>query len=117
MAAAVVRQLLGPSVRVESAGLDADEGASATKDAVRVMRERGLDVSAHSSRPSESVKLADFDLLVALTPRISKELERVWRGPKRVKTLNVADPYGKGTDVCRAAAVSIEQQLIELFPQ
>lgn len=68
MAAVMARQLLGETVRAESAGISADDDASATKDALRAMKERALDISGHRSRSFRTVNLKDFDLLVALTP-------------------------------------------------
>jgi hypothetical protein len=40
MAEAIARQILGPTADVQSAGICADEGASATQDAIAVMEER-----------------------------------------------------------------------------
>src|SRR5207249_161367 len=115
MAAAMARELLGAAGHVESAGISADDGASATKDAVRVMKERGLDISGHRSQSLSAVNLRDFDLLVALTPAIAQGIRHHGVEPSRVATLNIPDPYGKGLDAYRATAVAIERDLKKLF--
>jgi len=111
MAAALAQQLLGETVRTESAGISADDGASATKDAVRAMRERGLDISDHRSRSFRTVNLDGFDLLVALTPAIGQDLRGAGGEASKVATLNIPDPYNKGLDAYRATAGAIERDL------
>jgi protein-tyrosine-phosphatase len=115
MAEAIARQLLSGSAEVASAGLDADDGASATKDAVQVMKERGLDIRDHRSRSLSALNLVDFDLLVALTPRIGQGLRDQGADPSKITVLDICDPYGKGLDVYRATASGIESELRRLF--
>jgi protein-tyrosine phosphatase len=115
MAAAVARHLLGGDARVESAGISADDGASATKDAIRVMKERDLDISAHRSRSLGDVNLRDFDLLVAMTPEIAQALRNKGTDASKVRVLDIPDPYCKGLDIYRASAVAIERDLRRLF--
>lgn len=47
MAAALLHRLLGEAAKVQSAGIDAGDGIPPTKDAVSVMEELGIDISAH----------------------------------------------------------------------
>jgi len=115
MAEAVARHLLGGSIEVASAGLDADDGAAATKDAVRAMKERGLDISAHRSRSLSALNLLDFDLLVALTPRIAQALRDQGADAEKLTGLDVPDPYCKGLETYRATATAIECDLRRLF--
>jgi protein-tyrosine phosphatase len=115
MAAAMARHLLGESVHLESAGTSASEGASATRDAVQVMKERGLDLNSHRSRSTDGLNLRDFDLLIAMTPAIAREVRNLGADPSRVKTLDIEDPYCKGFDAYRAAAIAIERALRRLF--
>ena len=100
MAAAMARALLGPAVHVESAGVSADDGSSATRDAVRAMQERGLDISGHRSRSVRTFDLGDFDLLVALNPTIAQDVRRAGGEPSKMASLDIPDPYGKGLEVC-----------------
>jgi protein-tyrosine-phosphatase len=115
MAAALAHQVLGDTVRAESAGVSADDGASATKDAVRAMQERGLDISGHQSRSFQAVNLDDFDVVVALTPAIGEHLRRARVEPARIETLNIPDPYNRGLDAYRDTAGAIERDLKRLF--
>ena len=112
MAAAIARRMLGSGVKVESAGLEADEGSGPTRDAVRVMKEHGLDIRDHSSRQLRLLNAEEFDLVIGLTKRITDELRRKIGASERVKSL---DPYGRGIEVYRATAVAIELQLERLF--
>ena len=50
IAEGLLRATLGPEIRVESAGLKAIEGHPAHPEVLRLMAERGIDLSAHRSR-------------------------------------------------------------------
>lgn len=115
MAAAMVRHLLGASAHVESAGISASEGAAAARDAVQVMNERGIDLSSHCSRSVDALNLRDFDLLIAMTPAIAREVRALGADPSTVATLDIEDPYCKGLNAYRAAAIAIEGELRRLF--
>lgn len=115
MAEALARHLLDSGVRVESAGIAADDGASAAEDAIRAMKERGVDISDHRSRSVSALNLSDFDLLVALTPAIAQALRHHGGDPSKLAALDIRDPYGKGLDVYRATVVAIEKDLRNLF--
>jgi protein-tyrosine-phosphatase len=114
MAQALASRLLG-ATQVESAGIDADEGASATKDAVRVMQERGLDISAHHARPFELVDLRQFDLVVALTPAIEQALRGQGADASKLRSLDILDPYCKGIETYRSTADAIDRELRLFF--
>jgi protein-tyrosine-phosphatase len=53
-------------IDVASAGTWALEGSSATADAIEVVWARGIDLSAHRSRPLDRELIADSDLIVAM---------------------------------------------------
>jgi len=115
MAEAVARGLLDSGVRVESAGISADDGASAAKDAIRTMQERGVDISDHRSRSVSALNLLDFDLVVALTPSIAQALRDHGADKAKLTALDIDDPYGKGLEVYRATVLAIERDLRHLF--
>ena len=117
MAQAVARALLGSDVRVESAGISADDGASAAKDAIQAMRERGIDISDHRSRSVTALNLSAFDLVVALTPAIAQALHHHGADGATLKALDIRDPYGKGLAVYRTTVLTIERDLRDLFGQ
>lgn len=115
MAAAMARDLLGEGVHVESAGTSAGDGAAATKDAVQAMKERGLDIGSHRSRSVSVLNVRDFDLLIAMTPAIARDIRHLGADASRVATLDIPDPYCKGLDAYRATVLAIERELKRLF--
>jgi protein-tyrosine phosphatase len=64
---------LGASVTVSSAGV-LGNGRAATPEAVAVMHERGLDLSAHVSRPLDREVIAAADLILAMTREHVREV-------------------------------------------
>ncbi|MGH2820069.1 MAG: hypothetical protein ACRDJ5_05405 [Actinomycetota bacterium] len=54
-------------VEVVSAGTWAAGGSPATSEAVRVLSDRGIDLSPHRSRPLEAEEARSSDLIVAMT--------------------------------------------------
>jgi protein-tyrosine-phosphatase len=67
MAAALLAARLGDRCRVQSAGTAALPGEPASEFAVRVMAERGLDLSGHRSRPLVPELVAGADLVLTMT--------------------------------------------------
>lgn len=63
MAEGLARQLLGPDVRVASAG---SRPGRLNPHAVTVMAEIGIDIGGQHSKPVEAVDATDFDLVVTL---------------------------------------------------
>ncbi len=115
MAAALASDLLGATARVESAGTSADNGAEATRDAIQVMSERGLNIGAHRSRPLSAVKLADYDIVVAMTPEIGQRLRDKGVPAPKLHSLAIPDPLGQGVETYRATALAIERELKRIF--
>jgi protein-tyrosine-phosphatase len=115
MAEAIARDVLGGDAHVESAGVAAEEGVGAPEEAVGAMRERGLELRAHRSRPLGALALCDFDLLVAMSPAIALRLRGHGVDPVKLRSLNVGDPHGGSLDVYRATAAIIERDLRALF--
>jgi protein-tyrosine-phosphatase len=109
MAAAFAQHLLKDRVHSRSAGINPVYDR-ATDEAIRVMSERGIDISDHRSRSVQEVDLDEFDCVVALTPSIRKMLPPVKR-PERIVTWNIADPYGGDLAEHRACATEIEREL------
>jgi protein-tyrosine-phosphatase len=68
-----VRQL-GCDIEVSSVGTWAYAGTQATDEAVQVLRARGIDLSAHRSRPVDPEELADADVILAMTSVHRREL-------------------------------------------
>ncbi|MEM8985421.1 MAG: low molecular weight phosphatase family protein [Pseudomonadota bacterium] len=74
MAEGLAKDLLGPDVHVESAGVYAAELDPFAEEA---MREVGLNISAHASRTFAETDPAGFDVIIALTPEAAREAERI----------------------------------------
>lgn len=66
MAEALLDRVTPADVVVGSAGVLAEVGRPATPRAVEVMARRGLDISAHRSRPTSQELLAGSDLVVTM---------------------------------------------------
>ncbi|HCJ09787.1 MAG TPA: hypothetical protein DHW14_01275 [Clostridiales bacterium] len=108
-------------LRVESAGTAAVEGAPASREAVEVMKERGLDLSGHRSRPLTKDLVSQARLILTMEKRHRDAvLEAHPEAADRVHTLkgfagtaeeeggeDVADPIGQGPEAYRRAAEEI----------
>ncbi|MGH2830519.1 MAG: low molecular weight phosphatase family protein [Actinomycetota bacterium] len=95
MAAAMLTELLDSAAHIESAGVDADEGRPAQPNAISVMAERGLDISAHVSRDMDSVGTKKFDVVIAMEPAVAHRLESYQLEASRIEVLNIEDPFGR----------------------
>jgi protein-tyrosine phosphatase len=94
---------LGGSVTVGSVGV-LGNGGPASAEAVVVMAERGLDLSAHRSRPLETEALEAADLVLAMTRQHVREVcatapgawPRAFTLKELVRRCSVAAPRGPG---------------------
>ncbi len=122
-AEAALRRML-PSLRVASAGL-IGAGRSVPPEALKIGRERGLDLSRHVSRIATKETAAGYDLIVVMEPRQTWELEPAIRKGKLVIVLGdldpvaqgrrtIADPWGKELDEFRASFDRIDRCLASL---
>jgi protein-tyrosine phosphatase len=62
------RDLEDAGYRIVSAGTAALAGTPASPEAVRVMRELGIDISAHRSQPLSPELVRDADLILVMSP-------------------------------------------------
>ena len=133
MAEAIARSLLDagkgearrgekPPVEVVSAGVMAMRGAPASEPAIAAMRDRGIDLSAHRSRPltRELIDRADAiftmtsahrDVVVELAPDAAEKTHRL--DPDR----DVTDPVGADAAVYQQTAAMIQQALERRFQE
>lgn len=118
MAAALLERAAEGRLEVRSAGTWAADGAPATKDAVAVMAERGLDLAGHRSRAVTAELVAWADVVVTMTAShreaIAAELPEAAARIVRLADLvgpgwDVADPVGLGLDAYRATAAELER--------
>ncbi len=115
MAAAIARALLeagdaGDAVtRAVSAGVTATHGAPAADEAVAEMARRGLDLSAHRSRPLTADMIERADAVYAMTPTHAEAATRLAPGHAgEIHPLDpegsIPDPIGMGQEVYRETA-------------
>jgi protein-tyrosine phosphatase len=116
MAEAIARRILATTFDVQSAGIEASDGASATRDAIDVMAEKGIDIRGHSARRIDKVDVLAFDLVVAIDPGIAYSLRSRGTDPAKIIELDIPDPYGKGIECYRATVDSIVLELRRIFP-
>jgi len=67
-------------VEVVSAGTWAGAGQPATREAQQVMRQRGIDLTAHRSQPLTAELLDEADLILAMTSVHAREIAEVSPG-------------------------------------
>ena len=92
MAEALLRQLAGDTVDAYSAG---SHPKSVHQNAVRVMRERGIDISSNGSKPLSRFTRRRFDYVVTLCDRVREICPEFPGGPERIHW-SVADPALEG---------------------
>ena len=100
-----------------SAGLVAQEGAPASPLAVRTMKERGLDISAHRAVRVTEELLRGASRVFTMTERQAMELE--WRYPRcadRIRALpeDIPDPFGGDAEDYRICAERLARALERL---
>jgi protein-tyrosine phosphatase len=70
----------GLEAQVSSSGTWASAGEPATEGAVQAMRERGIDLGPHRSRPFDPAEGRGADLIVAMTSVQLREIEAILPG-------------------------------------
>lgn len=105
---------------VSSMGVFGAPGSPASRDAVDVLSERGVDIAEHRSSPLINGLLADADEILCLTRSHADALLSVLapRHAGRVRLIipsgeDVPDPIGQGVDVYRHTADVIERAIRE----
>src|SRR5262245_28621056 len=109
MAAGLAKAMFRGTAIVRSAGIDCESGRRAADNAVEVMAERGVDISAHRSTNAGDLDIREFDVVVALSPEIGQRLQGLH--PRCLEHWQVSDPYGGDMATYRRAADAIEAAL------
>lgn len=94
-------------IKVDSAGVSAFAGDTATPEAVEVCSERGVDLTYHRSKRLNFEDLNTTDLFVCMTSAHSDIIHGL--GKMNTVTLGVPDPYCRGIEAYRACADLIEK--------
>lgn len=83
-----------------SAGLAAVFGIPASREAVDVMREKGVDLSLHSSRPLSRELVNAATLVVVMTRDHSRMMELLYpEAMNKVRLLKSFDPHAGASDL------------------
>ena len=114
-------QLAGKGWQAESAGVAARDGGTAAPEAIEVMREIEIDISAHRSRMLSRELVEEADLILAMTAGHLREInQRFPEAKAKVRLLNgfgpgpaadVADPFGFSVDAYRHTRDELAQAL------
>lgn len=111
-------------IKVLSAGISAFPGATATSEAIDVMKEYNIDLTPHRSRALTKEIVEKVDLLLTMTNEHKKQiLGLVPRVENKVFTLkefagmngDILDPFGKSIEQYRKSAKEIKEALIKSF--
>ena len=118
-------KLAGKGWQAESAGVAAWDGGTAASEAIEVMQEIGVDISAHRSRKLSRKLVEEADLILAMTGGHLREInQRFPEAKDKVQLLNsfgpgpaadVADPFGFSADAYRHTRDELVQALGDLL--
>ncbi|NLY49533.1 MAG: low molecular weight protein arginine phosphatase [Firmicutes bacterium] len=135
MAAALLKRALeaelgqseAQKVEVSSAGLAAIPGSMASPQAMAVLREEGLDLTAHRAQQVTREMLKAADLILTMTRRQKEFLlewdpatrGKVWTlgevsalaGKDTAETQDICDPFRQGEEVYRSVREDIKASL------
>ena len=104
---------------IESAGLLAFPGGTASENAVRVMKERGIDLRQHRTRPLTVEMIQASDHIYALSQGHLDQITQSGVGVKENVSLltehGVPDPVGGDIEIYRQCADSIEDGIRKLL--
>ena len=114
-------KLAGKGWVAESAGVAAWGGDPASPEAVEVMREIGVDISAHRNRPLTRALVDEAAIILAMTDGHRREIERHFpEAAAKVRLVksfgaapaeDVADPFGASVDAYRHVRDELIQAL------
>ena len=122
IAEGLLRAELGPGIRVESAGLAAQEGCPPHPEAVRLMAEHGIDITGCRSRSLTPALALEADLILVMD-----EEQKRWCAAQvpsargRIHLLGcwlpsgrreIADPFGRDTGAFQSAFELIRQSVV-----
>lgn len=119
MAEAICKKIItekGLDIACSSCGLGAFTGDSASENAIAVMRERGIDLTAHRATAASRYIIDETDIAVCMTQRHKNAL--ITAEP-RCKILvpygGISDPYGGSVEIYRKCADELEAYIIRLI--
>lgn len=116
-------ELKSRGFHVQSAGLMAPYGGSATAEAVDAMREFKCDLSRHRTRPLESDMVASAEMVLVMTRDQEAVVKRLFPAhAAKVRTLNASgrnidDPFGRSRERYVESAREIDSCVTKLIEE
>ncbi len=108
----------GLAVAATSAGLFAEEGATASQGAKAAMAARGLSLASHRARGLTAERLSGVSLVVAMTPNHAEALRaRFPNLPVRSFPSPVPDPFGGPVETYLRCAEALGAQIETLLDE
>lgn len=117
---------LDDTVKIQSAGVFALEGDSASPGALEAMEEMGIDISGHRAQRLTPSIIREADIVFAMTKNHRDAIlsidplaadktytlaEYGARLDKNLKNMDIGDPYGQTIEVYRQSAKNIKEIL------
>jgi protein-tyrosine-phosphatase len=115
MAACIAERVFGSTHKIQSAGAEAGSGVQAAGNAIKALKEMGLDLSGHRSVDVRNLDVCSFDLIIIFRPS-SAELLSIPHSAA-VSYVDLEDPHGESLDTYRVAAKSIQRAVRRLHTE
>ena len=123
MAAAILNKIAMENdldVRIESAGVFAAGGESASENAVKALKKYDIDLSEHRAQPVSAELLEKCDLILTMTEAHKQLLSQF--APNKVYTLmeysgsdgDIPDPYGGDLEEYEETAQALYDALVDV---
>lgn len=110
------QQGLSEEISVSSCGVGARAGMTATQEAVYVMKNREIDISAHRSQPCSREDVMNADLILAMGQQHNVFITgMVPQAKAKIRVLNVLDPIGMSMNVYEDVMNVIEKKVKDLW--
>ncbi|MEA3328921.1 MAG: L-threonylcarbamoyladenylate synthase [Candidatus Omnitrophota bacterium] len=103
-------------IEIISVGVSAPLGMQASRNAVEVMKQEGIDISGHKSRPLDTFLIKDADLIFVMEPKHKEVvLANVPQAASKVHLLDISDPIGGEMEAYRQTLNSLKDRLTKIL--
>ncbi len=112
-------------IKVKSAGTGVIANSKPSKFAIKVMREKGIDISSHRAIPLTSEIVKEFDLILTMEERHRQRVinlfpfatEKAWLLTEFIsgKREDILDPAGEYLNIYRELSLLIEKEMRKLL--
>ena len=109
---------LADQIHVSSCGIGTRGGSKATPEAVLVMKNLEIDISAHRSKPCVREDVTQADLILAMAKEHSDFITNLMpQARSKIRVLSVVDPIGMNMLIYEAVLVDIQKKLKNLWSE